>query len=442
VEWAGDKYAWDSVANNLTSANLTRTLPDEGETLSDKDRENWGVANPGLKLAATVRQASKEYSFTFGGHPPGSTGQVYATNSDKEGKVFVIPNSVVTSASKELRDLRNRKLLDVKFDDPQMSGIEVHTQGLSILAKKGADSTWQITEPTPARADSTMLRKFVDKLANDATDIRDNVSEDELRSLGLASDQLASATRYKVLTGSEGTSQSFFVGAFSMQDKGYVGRREGTNSLFVLAKEFFTDQPKTLEDLRPKKALSLETWNTDAISATAEENLAYSLEKKSGQWRMGIPHDATAERTVVEGLVRAFNDNKIRNFVAQPGTDEELGLVKPSFVFKAVAKDKTETVLFGKEEDGMVYAAWQGAPDRFRVEKKLLDALKKDPLDLLTAAERDRLKPKEQPAPASSEAAPAPAPDPEEPKPEEQPAGSGTAEQAAPSTETVPSATN
>jgi hypothetical protein len=408
LSWQGDKYAWNSIADNLASAKIDRTFPDEGETLTDADREKWGVKAPTLNIAATIRAESKEITLGFGNHPPGGSNQVFGQSSERPDNIFIIPQSVVVSASKELRDLRNRKIIDVRFDDKQITRVEVNNKSLAMVAEKGAGDTWQLTQPISARVDNAQLRKLVDKLGNDASNIIDSPSEELLKEVSLASDQLASATRYKVFTGE--SSQTFYIGNFSVSEKAYVGKREGTDSLFVLAKEFFTDQPKAIDELRPKKALSLETWNTDILTATSEGKLLYSVSKMDGKWRMVSPEDATAERDLVEAIIRAFNDNKIISFAEGAGSDPDLGLDHPSLVLKATGKDATETILFGKENEGKVYAAWSGAPDRFLVDKKLLEAVRKDPLSLLTPAERDRINAKNPPpAPAPApETAPAP----------------------------------
>ncbi len=195
VAWPGDKYAWNSIADNLASAQIDRTFPDEGKTLSDADLQNWGLKPAGLKIAATIRTGSREVTFDFGHNPPGGKDKVYALSSEKDGKAFMIPQAIVSSASKELRDLRNRKVLDVRFDDKKITRVEVSKKDLNIVAEKGEGENWNLVEPFKARLDSAQLRKMVDKLGNDASNIIDNVSPEEISKLGLAPDQLASATR-------------------------------------------------------------------------------------------------------------------------------------------------------------------------------------------------------------------------------------------------------
>ena len=410
VNWPGDKFAWNSIADNLTSAKIDRSLPDEGETLTDQDLEKWGLKSPKLSVAAVIRADSKEITFGLGNNPPGGKNSVFATSTDKTGKAFIIPQAIVTSASKELRDLRNRKVMDIRFDDKKITRLEVNNKDLALTASQGAGESWQLEKPFSARIDTAQLRKLVDKLGNDASNIIDGATEGRIQELGLATDQLASATRYKVFTGD--SSQTFYVGKFDLKEKAYVGKREGTDSLFVLAKEFFNDQPKHADELRPKKALSLETWNTDTLSATAETQLLYSAAKTDGKWRLVSPESATAERDAIEAVIRAFNDNKIIGFAEGLGSDADLGLDNPRLVLKATGKDQSETILFGKESDGKVYAAWAGSPDRFIVDKKLFEAVKKDFLVMVTPAERDRInsaRKAAEPAPPAPESAVPPA---------------------------------
>ena len=395
VEWAGEKFAWDTIADNLTDAKIERTFPDEGEKVTDKELEDWGLKPAHLKLTATVRDGSKEMTFKFGNHPPGTKSSVYALSSEKENQAFIIPQAVVFSSSKELRDLRDRKMVHVKFDHDDLKQVEIHNKDMDVQAKVDGNGLWILTSLGNVRADPGQLRLFFDKLNGDAQDILDDVDPKKLTEYGLADDQLASATRYKVVMGSEGITKTFYIGKYSAEHQGYLGKREGKDSLFVIKKNTFKGVKTKVEDLRPKKAIPLETYNTDVISATSHGKPLYTLRKKDYKWRMQFPHDATAERDEVDKLIRTFNDHKITSYLSSASDDAALGLDDPQLVFKVEGKDKKETVLFGKKNgSGSVYCAWPGYPDRFLIKQEILDDLLKDPLKLLTPAEQERISPK------------------------------------------------
>lgn len=414
IAWNGDKFAWDSIATNLASAEISRTLPDEGQTLSEEDLKNWGVNDPGLVLTSVIREASKELTFKFGKPVAGGTSFVYGTRSDKDGKVFVLPNAIITSASKDLKDLRDRKILDTKFED--ITGVEIRNQDVNVVASKDAAGNWNMSAPMEARVDPAELRKFVDKLANNASDILDAPPADQLAALNLGPDQIGSATMFKVIKGTEGSSSSFHVGTFSPDQSGYVGKREGTDSLFVLPKEFFTGVPTSVDELRPKKIISLSTWNAEVISVTAEGKQLYALAKKEGSWHMTFPHDATAERTAIDGVLRSFDDNKVRKYV---DSATQTGLDNPRLIFEVKGEGKSEVVKFGGDEGLFVFGGWEGTSDAFWVNNALYNAINVDPLTLLTLEEKARVSPSAPPSAidilAATGEAVAPAPAVEEP---------------------------
>jgi hypothetical protein len=389
VEWPGDKFAWKAIADNLASAKISRRFPDEGETLTDKQLEMWGIANPQLKLTATIRDGSKEITLQFGNNPPDSKSSVYAVSSEKEGNAFIIPQAVVTSCSKELHDLRDLTIFDIDFGT--VTQLEVSNKSLAFVAKKDDNGKWILPDHGKIRAADENVSTYVSKLNLKAFKILDNLPEERVRELGLADDQLASATRYRTVT-ADGASHLFHVGAFVPDSEGYVGKREGTESLFVIKRYFFESVKETIEELRPSKAIPLQKHNTDIIRATADGAPLYAIEKVDYNWRMGLPHSATAERDAVDALVNAFNDNKIGSYLKDASSDAELGLDNPQLIIYVEGDGKSETVLFGNRDGaGSVYAAWAGYADRFLLDQEILDKLKKDPLDLLTKDERKRI---------------------------------------------------
>jgi hypothetical protein len=394
VQWPADKFAWDAVASSLASAKIKRTFPDEGETVSDEDLTKWGLNPAGLTVKATVREGSAEHTIGFGNSIPSSDSSVYATSSDLTDKVVVIPNAVISNASRDLYNLREKKYLNVHFERDKPTRIEVSNKDIEVVAEKGEGDAWVIVSPEQVKGEPATLRKYVEKLGLESIKIIDDIDEDKLAKAGLADDQLDSATKYKIGFGEEGTAKTFYVGKFDPTEGGHLGRREGTKNLFVVAEDFFKDQPKTLSELRPTRAIAIQKWTADVISATSNGNPLFSLAKEDFKWRMTSPHSATAERETVDKIVDAFNDYKITSYVGSASTDAQLGLEVPILSLSIGGEEKLETIHFG-EHDGVggIYAAWEGLPDRFVLDQGVLDQVLLNPLDLLIPAERDRVAP-------------------------------------------------
>ncbi|MCA9410824.1 MAG: DUF4340 domain-containing protein [Candidatus Omnitrophica bacterium] len=429
VEWPADKFAWDAIASSLSSAKIARTFPDEGETLSEDQIKAWGLDPAGLTVAATVREGSEEYKFGFGNTLPNSDSSVYGTSSDLEDKVVVVSKAVINNASKDLHSLREKKYLNVHFERDKPSLIAVSNKDLQLVAEKNAENDWTITSPERMKGDPANLRKFVEKLGLESIKIIDDVSDEKLKSVGLAEDQLASATSYRVGFGGEGAEKTFYVGAFDPTEGGHLGRRAGARNLFVIDKDFFDEQPTKLEELRPKKAITIQKWNAEVVSATSNGKPLFDLRKQDFNWRMTSPHSATAERGAIDKLVDAFNDYKIMSFVSSASSLADLGLDEPILSLTIGGKDATETIHFGNHDGiGGIYASWEGMPDKFVMDQGVLDKVLLNPLDLLTPDERERIAPApEEKAPETGTTVSAPNLDVGEPQPAE-PAMAATAE--------------
>jgi hypothetical protein len=396
IDWQGEKFAWKTIADNLANAKIERRFPAEGEELTEKDLQNWELKPEHLKLTALVREGSKEHTFRFGVKPPGSTSSVFALADDASGEAFIVPHSIVFSASKTLFDLRNRKIFEVRFDHDDLKQLEVKNKDLEFNAKIDGEGNWVFADRGGIRADPAQIRPFLQKLNEEAKAILDNVPDARVREYGLAEDQLASATSIKAVYGSEGTLGQFYIGGYDLAEGGHIGKRAGVDSLFVIKDQSFEGLATGLEGLRPTKAIPLDTYNTEVIEATKDGQTYYRLTKKDFNWMMGIPHDATAERDTVEGLLRAFNDHKIKSYIEDASGDAALGLENPALIFHVTGKEnKEETLLLGNKNGlGQVYAAWKGYPDRFLINQNILDTLNPEsPLDLLIPAEKERLAP-------------------------------------------------
>ncbi len=423
ISWPADKFAWDPIATSLSSAKIKRTFPDEGETLTEEDYKKWGLDPAGLTVKATVREGSAEYSFGFGNTVPSSDSSVYGTSSDLEDKVMVVPKSVIVNASKDLHHLREKKYLNVHFERDSPTRIEVSNKDLQVVIEKGEGESWALLSPTKGKADVTTFRKFVEKLGLESIKLIDEVDDAKLSKAGLADDQLDSATTYKIGFGEEGTTKTFYVGKFDPLEGGHLGRREGTRNLFVIDEEFFKDQPTTLDSLRPKRAISIQKWTANVVSATSNGEHLFDLSKEDFKWRMTSPHSATAERDTVDNMVDVFNDFLITSYVSNASTDVELGLEIPVLTLTVAGDDVRETLHFGDHDGiGGIYAGWEGLPDRFVLDQAVLEKVLLSPLDVLTPAERNRVAPPEEssepelldltgdepvPATPESEAAPA-----------------------------------
>lgn len=394
VSWPGDKAGWDAAASTLASAKIRRTFPDEGETLSEEDLTNWGLKPAGIVVRATVREGSEEFTFGFGNSVPGADSSVYATSSALADMAVVVPKAIITNASRELQQLREKKYLNVHFERDKPSRIEVSNKDLQVVAEQVEGDNWFIASPEKVKGDPTTLRKYVDKLGLESIKIVDEVDDAKLASVGLADDQIASATRYKIGFGDSGDAKAFYVGKFDPTEGGHWGRREGTKNLFIVSEDFFDGQPKTLGELRPKKAILTQKWNANVVSATSNGQPLFHLAKEDFKWRMVSPHSATAEREVVDKLIDAFNEYTIGAFVTTGQTDAELGLEVPILSLTISGDKGPETVHFGSpDEVGGVYAAWEGLPDRFVMDRAILDRVLLNPLNLLTPGEKERISP-------------------------------------------------
>lgn len=240
------------------------------------------------------------------------------------------------------------------------------------------DTTWRITQPEPADADTVEVAQVVSSI--ETLEQSRVVAEDasDLSQFGLAPARIT-------LTFKAGdASQTLKIGN-KTPTGGDMYATTGDSTKVVLIPGYLEDTfNKTPFSLRDKSVLRFAREAADSISIT-HGSTELGFTKSGDTWRLSAPVNAKADASAVDALVSRLFQARMAGLVTSDGTAElaKYGLARPqAVVVVGAGSSRAELAIGSAEGDANVYARDMARPMVFTVEKALLDDLKKSATDL------------------------------------------------------------
>jgi hypothetical protein len=212
-----------TAADDITVKNLLRAVADAEvkKTIDEppQDLAPFGLAPPEVVVKIATKDATlpdlkvgKTTSVSF---------STYVQRGD-QGKIYLTPSAFRSGMDKQVKDLRDKKIVDFKEDDITRVALR-GPDGDVIVAK--ADGNWMIEQPTSLRADGNAVRTLLSTVRNmRATEFASDAPSDaDLVNYGLQDPQ-----RQLVLTAANGAETRVLVGKETDQGLYLTGPYFGT----------------------------------------------------------------------------------------------------------------------------------------------------------------------------------------------------------------------
>jgi hypothetical protein len=215
--------------STLSSLNSERVVAEDASGLKPSDLKQYGLDVPALKLEITEK-GNRIHTLLIGDDTPTGAG-VYA---DVVGnpKIFTIAAYAKGSVDKSLNDLRDKKLFDFGFAEPNK--IEMHDGSKAyLLTRSGSDNEWW---QDGKKLDSGSVESLISKLrALIAENFPDSGFAKPTIEVTVTSDD--SKHMEKVLIAKSGG--------------GYVAKRENEPALYGLNSNTVDDLKKAAAEVKP-----------------------------------------------------------------------------------------------------------------------------------------------------------------------------------------------
>ena len=365
-----DSNSIDFLAQSAASLEADRVV-EENIT----DWEPFGLEEPSLTLEVKLKDGAS-HRVLFGGETP--TGSALYVRLDGDPRLFTAYTYSKSGFEKEVFDLRDKKLLQVAND--QISRIVVNTAGSSIEFGKSGETSWQILKPQPLRADNFTVGDLARAVQN--AEMVAVVEEGEPPapkidfSKPYATVEVVDEAGAHTLT-------------LAKEGEKYYARSSDLEGVYEASSTLAESLNKKLEDFRNKKLFDFGFGEVARLQVRDGETRV-AVEKKDDKWVLASEggHELASEKvqTLIDGLRNLAATSFASDSAAEQG---KYGLGSPTIEAEVTQLQDaaTEKVLISSPTQDRVYAARQGQPATYEVEKSAVEEIQRAIGDLLTKEE-------------------------------------------------------
>jgi hypothetical protein len=225
-----DNFAVDDIVRSVQNANFDSILDESG-----KPTPKYSFSSPYAMFEAV--DPSGVHTLTIGKDKDNT----YYTKTSAEPGVFKIASTVAEGLNKKLDDLRNKKLFDFGWSDPQK--LEVRDGDLRMTIEKKGDK-WQRTDAGNKQLASEKVQTLIDHLRN-------------LSAASFPSDDAAAQAKYGLnkpladlkVTSDGGKRVERVLIAAGPESK-YYAARENEPAIYQIDNNSYDDIHKAIEGLK------------------------------------------------------------------------------------------------------------------------------------------------------------------------------------------------
>ena len=372
----------------FTSAESVRhdaTLGD-GKKGAEKDQlKEFGLTNSETKVKFTGSEKPVELLF---GKDSAVEGKVYV-KLEGSNTAYVIGKDLKEQISRKADEFRDRRLTDLNA--AQINKVVLKTAAGEIEAEK-KDQHWSLTKPLKARGDDSKINDLISQAATahietfvaDASNAGTYGLQEPRATVSLYSEGIETPTMLQ-------------LGANPKDDKDKektYAKLSTRDAVLLLPKSIESLLEAKPNDLRDKSLVRVAADIVDRITIEGADKSRIVLARSGESWvRKAGDKDEEINVSAARRVLDEAIAQQVASFVADVATDlPKYGLDQPqvTLTLSSYASENTaETkagekpvvkVLFGKIENGAVYAKLEEEPFIVSVPQTILETLMTDPL--------------------------------------------------------------
>ncbi len=302
VAAAGARGTADDAVANVVNAKMEREIEARPGALAQ-----FGLDKPAVEIALKVKGKAEPLRLGLGSKSP--TGAwVYAKKADAPA-VFLLPEMLLTDATKPASDFRDRTVL--AFDRSDVTAMEIATPEETIELERTEPRAWRITKPLALPADAVVVSAFFEKLQ--FSRVKDFVAEGP-PSLGPYGLDRPVRVQLVVGKGGERSTRSLLFGRVDREKKGVYAMRSGERSVLLLEEALWTQLPKNVGVLRDKTVVAFDREKLARLDIESPKGKV-SLVRQGDGWRMAAPEALPGDTSVISGLLFQLAEMKAQAFL-------------------------------------------------------------------------------------------------------------------------------
>jgi len=284
---------------------------------------------------------------------------------------FVLNKQADSSATSSKQEKVFPSVASDKIDD-----VRVTSSAGDATTMKKENGTWQIVQPSAAKADDNEVNGITSALSSIeiARVIDENPSS--LNDYGLSNPRI----EIDFKSAGDKDYKKLLIGEKTPTGGNLFAMRAGEKKVIAIpAFQESTFDKKTF-DLRDKTLIKFDRDKVDAVDVTSNGK-PVDFAKNGGDWTITKPIAAKADFGSVEGLIGKVQSAQMKSIAADapaPADLKKFGLDKPqATIALAAGSSKATLEIGGKADDATVYARDTSKPMVVTIDKSLADDLAK-----------------------------------------------------------------
>jgi uncharacterized protein DUF4340 len=362
VATRADRTNVESLTSSLAHVASSRTLPADAARTKE-----FGLDPPAASVEIHLKKGETQ-KLELGAKD--FTGMdVYARRGGAKD-ILLVPDAVLTEATRPVIELRDRAVLDLSAW--AIAELDIRTPKTKLqLEKKGND--WNMSEPRPWPADSDEAGSLSNSLSSARfTDVVEEQAKDAATGAryGLNSPQVTVHVRNE-----QGSEATLLVG--KKDENKYFARDAGRLLVFhveeALVKKFLD---ASFESLRDKHVLRSTANDFSQLTIRNEKQTMKASLSADGKWQVEEPAALKGKTMAVWHVFDPLNSSKATEVMDHPPAKILSKLDKPAVEIKLTDKKGAVTTVMVSAKDGnAVYARSSASPAVFKMDPYFLEQL-------------------------------------------------------------------
>ncbi|MBI1764624.1 MAG: DUF4340 domain-containing protein [Acidobacteria bacterium] len=354
-----DESTINTIIGDLVSARITRDIPATAEQL-----KNFGLTEPKVKLEVKLKNG-QSHKIELG-DKDFSGSAVYA-KIDSGQSIASLSGSLLTSADKDLKDLRDRSVLG-GLSQYDIKGLKLSTESGPVNLSKEGES-WKLTAPVSGNAEETEVNSLLSEITS--AKAADVVSEsaDDLAKYGLNASKIGVTAQL-----TSGGERALNIG--SKVDEQYYAKVSDRPQIYKIEKALYDKLNVKLAALRSKEFLKV---SQDDVTRVQLKNpngtLVVEADKDHAKWLIKEPADKKDKEATAFKIFTPLQ-SKAEEVLDKPSAAILAKLAKPAVTVKLTFKDgKTAGLNVSAADGDSVYVRVDGNPAVYKLNKTMLESL-------------------------------------------------------------------
>lgn len=354
-----DDATLNTIIGDLVSARIARDI-----TASAEELKTYGLSDPKVKLDVKLKNG-QSHKIELG--EKDFTGSSVYARVDGGSSIALLSGSLLTSADKDLKDLRDRSLFGglSQFD---IKGLKLNTESGPIALDK-QDTSWNLTAPTAGPAEESEVTSLLSEITSAKAAEVVTETADDLAKYGLNNAKLGVTAQLTA-----GGERVLSIG--SKVDEQFYAKASDRPQIFKIDKAFYDKINVKLASLRSKDILKV---SQDDVTKVQLKNpnltLVVEPDKDHNKWLVKEPADKKDKEASAFKIFTPLQ-SKAEEVIEKPTGAITAKLASPAVTVTLTFKDgKTKVVKVSAADGENVYVRVEGNPAIYKLNKMMLESL-------------------------------------------------------------------